>query len=147
MLATAEEGHIHHLWFPGQKHEPDCSRWEQDDNAPVFITLKQQLQEYAEGQRTTFDLPLNPQGTHFQKSVWHALQNIAFGQHSTYGTLAKQLGKPKASRAIGAAVGKNPIGIIIPCHRVIGSTGQLTGFAAGLDMKARLLSLEGLPGD
>ena len=110
-----------------------------------FLNSKKQLQEYANGQRTEFDLPLSPQGTPFQKSVWQALQKIHYGHHSTYGTLAKQLGKPKASRAIGAAIGKNPIGIVIPCHRVLGSTGALTGFAAGLDRKTKLLELEGVP--
>ena len=143
-LAAEHEGQLCNLWFPGQKHEPDHSQWQQDDSAPVFIELQKQLQEYAAGERTEFDLPLSPQGTPFQKSVWQALQKIHYGQHSTYGTLAKQLGKPKASRAIGAAVGKNPIGIIIPCHRVLGSTGALTGFAAGLDMKTKLLEIEGL---
>ncbi|MTI12933.1 methylated-DNA--[protein]-cysteine S-methyltransferase [Sansalvadorimonas verongulae] len=143
-LAAADNGKLCHVWFPGQKHEPDTSFWQRDDAAPLFAQLKQQLQEYAVGERTVFELPLNLRGTDFQKSVWRALQMITFGQHSTYGTLAKQLGKPKASRAIGAAVGKNPIGIIIPCHRVLGSSGKLTGFAAGLDMKTRLLTLEGL---
>ena len=143
-LAAEHEGQLCHLWFPSQKHEPDYSQWQQDDSAPVFIELQKQLQEYATGKKTEFNLPLSPQGTPFQKSVWQALQKIHYGQHSAYGTLAKQLGKPKASRAIGAAVGKNPIGIIIPCHRVLGSTGALTGFAAGLDMKTKLLEIEGL---
>ncbi|WP_281647843.1 methylated-DNA--[protein]-cysteine S-methyltransferase [Parendozoicomonas sp. Alg238-R29] len=143
-FAAADNGKLCHLWFPGQKHEPDSSSWAEKNDEPVFTLLKQQLQEYAEGQRQTFQLPLNPRGTDFQKSVWEALLNISFGEHSSYGVLAKQLGKPKASRAVGAAVGKNPIGIIIPCHRVLGSTGKLTGFAAGLEMKAQLLAVEGV---
>lgn len=102
-----------------------------------------QLKEYFSGKRFSFDLPLEPKGTEFQKQVWQQLLKIPYGQHISYGEQAKRLGRPKAARAVGGANGKNPIGIIIPCHRVIGASGHLTGFAGGLDIKTQLLSLEG----
>lgn len=115
---------------------------------PVLDLAEQQLTEYFSGKRKSFDLPLSPEGTNFQKSVWEQLRKIPFGQTITYGEQARRLGKPSASRAVGAANGKNPIGIIVPCHRVIGASGSLTGFAGGLDAKKKLLQLEGtLPKD
>lgn len=103
----------------------------------------QQLDEYFAGRRKRFELRLAPQGTHFQQSVWHALQSIPYGQTSYYSRLAEQLGNPKAVRAVGTANGANPISVIIPCHRVIGRDGSLTGYAGGLQRKAQLLALEG----
>jgi len=102
-----------------------------------------QLEEYLSGQRRDFDLPLEPQGTDFQKQVWKVLCEIPYGKTITYKQLAEIIENPKAIRAVGAANGKNPIYIIIPCHRVIGSSGNLTGYAGGLDMKEKLLKLEG----
>lgn len=113
-----------------------------DDKNPILIEAEQQLKEYFAGQRETFSVKLDPAGTAFQKTVWQALQQIPFGQTCSYGKLAKQIGRPSASRAVGAANGKNPISIIVPCHRVIGATGKLTGFAGGLETKAHLLELE-----
>lgn len=104
---------------------------------------KQQLSEYFLGLRQHFDVPLAPQGTHFQHSVWHQLSQIPFGECRSYADIAKAIDKPKAVRAVGAANGRNPLPIFVPCHRVIGSNGTLTGFAGGLDMKAWLLKLEG----
>lgn len=108
-----------------------------------FDNVCRQLDEYFAGRRQVFELPLAPQGTAFQQSVWKALQKIPYGQTSYYSRLAEQLGKPKAVRAVGTANGANPISVIIPCHRVIGRDGSLTGYAGGLHRKAQLLTLEG----
>jgi methylated-DNA-[protein]-cysteine S-methyltransferase len=113
-----------------------------DDNHPVLLETQRQLGEYFAGQRRHFTVKLDFAGTDFQKQVWQALLAIPFGQTRSYGEIAVQLGNPKAMRAVGAANGKNPISIIAPCHRVIGATGKLTGFAGGLETKAYLLQLE-----
>lgn len=110
---------------------------------PVLVETERQLGEYFAGARKTFTVKLDFVGTPFQNKVWQALLAIPFGETRSYGEIAAQLGKPKAVRAVGAANGKNPISIIAPCHRVIGSTGKLTGFAGGLKNKAHLLELEG----
>lgn len=108
----------------------------------ILLQTEKELAEYFAGRRNTFSVPLDMHGTKFQKSVWVALANIPFGQTRTYGQLAKQLGNPKATRAVGAANGRNPVAIVVPCHRVIGADGKLTGFAGGLEAKAHLLNLE-----
>jgi methylated-DNA-[protein]-cysteine S-methyltransferase len=113
-----------------------------DDNHPVLLETQRQLGEYFAGQRRHFTVKLDFAGTDFQKQVWQALLAIPFGQTRSYGEIAVQLGNPKAMRAVGAANGKNPISIIAPCHRVIGATGKLTGFAGGLETKAYLLQSE-----
>jgi len=110
---------------------------------PVLVETERQLREYFAGTRRSFDLPLDFVGTPFQRSVWKALLTIPFGQTRSYGEIAKQVGRPSASRAVGAANGRNPLPIVAPCHRVIGSTGALTGFGGGLDVKEQLLRLEG----
>jgi methylated-DNA-[protein]-cysteine S-methyltransferase len=130
--------------------------WEHDDprrvkleatvespDHPVLVDAECQLGEYFAGERKAFTVKLDYRGTPFQKKVWNALLGIPFGETRTYGELARQIGSPAAVRAVGAANGKNPIAIIGPCHRVIGSTGKLTGFAGGLEAKAVLLRLEG----
>ena len=104
--------------------------------------MRQQLEAYFAGELQRFDLALAPDGTDFQQAVWQALTTIPYGATCSYGEIARQIGKPKASRAVGAANGQNPIPIIIPCHRVIGSTGKLTGFGGGLAAKEILLELE-----
>jgi methylated-DNA-[protein]-cysteine S-methyltransferase len=109
---------------------------------PILRATERQLGEYFAGRRRTFDLPLDFAGTEFQKRVWHALLTIPYGETRSYAQIAQQIGCPKAVRAVGAANGRNPISIIAPCHRVIGSTGKLTGFAGGLAVKAQLLRLE-----
>ncbi|MBJ8419431.1 methylated-DNA--[protein]-cysteine S-methyltransferase [Acinetobacter courvalinii] len=114
----------------------------EDRQHPMLHKVKQQLQEYFAGQRQQFDLPLDFQGTAFQQLVWQALLSIPYGETRSYKEIAVQLGNEKAVRAVGAANGKNPISIIAPCHRVIGSSGALVGFAGGLDKKQILLSLE-----
>ncbi|MEM9750217.1 MAG: methylated-DNA--[protein]-cysteine S-methyltransferase [Pseudomonadota bacterium] len=114
--------------------------WVREDDA--FITAQTQLTEYFDGRRTAFDLDLDPRGTPFQKKVWARLPEVPFGETATYGEIAKAIGAPKASRAVGAANGRNPLPIVVPCHRIIGSGGALTGFAGGLPLKRRLLALE-----
>jgi methylated-DNA-[protein]-cysteine S-methyltransferase len=115
----------------------------EDPKHPVIMATERQLAEYFAGRRKAFDLTLDFAGTQFQKKVWRALLTIPFGETRTYAQIAKQVGDPKAVRAVGAANGRNPISIVAPCHRVIGSNGKLTGFAGGLDVKAQLLRLEG----
>jgi methylated-DNA-[protein]-cysteine S-methyltransferase len=110
-----------------------------------LIEAERQLSEYFTGQRIRFDLPLQLNGTEFQKKVWQALREIPFGKTRSYRDLARAVGLPKASRAVGAANGKNPLSIVVPCHRVIGANGALTGFAGGLATKAALLALEAKP--
>ena len=110
---------------------------------PVLVKTETQLTEYFAGGRKQFDLELDFSGTEFQQQVWQALLAIPFGETRTYGQLARQLGNPRATRAVGAANGRNPIAIVAPCHRVVGSSGELTGFAGGLAAKAYLLALEG----
>jgi methylated-DNA-[protein]-cysteine S-methyltransferase len=117
-----------------------------EDGEPILVEAERQLNEYFEGKRQSFSIPLDMRGTEFQKSVWEALLGIPFGETRSYGQIAKQIGRPKAMRAVGAANGSNPIPIVVPCHRVIGSSGELTGFGGGLETKARLLEIEGAHG-
>jgi methylated-DNA-[protein]-cysteine S-methyltransferase len=112
------------------------------ENAARFEEARRQLGEYFAGQRTEFDLPLSPTGTAFQREVWAALQTIPYGQVRSYGEIAAQIGRPGASRAVGLANGRNPIAVIVPCHRVIGASGALTGYGGGLHRKRLLLDLE-----
>jgi methylated-DNA-[protein]-cysteine S-methyltransferase len=112
-------------------------------NHPVLSETERQLSEYFAGKRTRFELPLDPRGTTFQKKVWQSLKKIPFGKTQTYLDIAKAIGAPRASRAVGGATGRNPLSIVVPCHRVIGSDGTLTGFGGGLPTKAKLLALEG----
>jgi methylated-DNA-[protein]-cysteine S-methyltransferase len=115
----------------------------EDKKHPVLLETEKQLGEYFAGKRSRFSVKLDPKGTDFQNKVWAALRTIPFGETRSYGQIARQIGNVKAMRAVGAANGKNPISIIVPCHRVIGASGKLTGFAGGLDVKEQLLSLEG----
>ena len=141
--------HLTAVLFPGEKSrslEPVTVLEEMPADHPAFGPACRQLDEFFAGQRKAFDLPLKPLGTAFQLKVWRELLRIPYGQTSTYGELAKKLGNPRACRAVGAANGRNPLPIIVPCHRVIGSNGQLTGFAGGLEVKKRLLELEGALG-
>lgn len=122
---------------------PDSTGWPTDAQHSVLQQTQRELEAYFLGQRTTFDVPLDlSHGTDFQQEVWLALLRIAPGHSKAYGALAAELGKPNASRAVGAAVGRNPISILVPCHRVVGARGQLTGYAGGLDRKQALLQLE-----
>lgn len=114
----------------------------EDAGQPTLATLRRQLEEYFRGERRTFDLPLDPVGTQFQLEAWAALREIPYGTTRTYGQQAHAIGRPAAVRAIGAANGRNPISIVVPCHRVLGANGSLTGFAGGLAAKRYLLELE-----
>ncbi|OMH28115.1 methylated-DNA--[protein]-cysteine S-methyltransferase [Motiliproteus sp. MSK22-1] len=143
LIAVATDGYLSGLYLEGQKHQAEIAdNWQEAPNLPLFTKLKQQLEDYCQGSRTDFDLPLAPQGTAFQQRVWHALQQITYGEIAQYGQLASAIGKPSATRAVAAAIGRNPLMILIPCHRVVGANGKLTGFAAGLHTKAKLLALE-----
>jgi methylated-DNA-[protein]-cysteine S-methyltransferase len=122
--------------------EPDWQVAGSDSDDTVVSEAIDQLRAYFAGELQEFDLPLAPVGTPFQKEVWQALLEIPYGQTISYGELADRLGKPNAARAVGAANGQNPVAIVIPCHRVIGSDGSLTGYASGVDIKAALLGLE-----
>ena len=113
-----------------------------DPQHPILLETERQLTEYFSGGRTVFDLPIQPDGSEFQKKVWRALREIPFGQTRSYLDLAKAIGSSTAARAVGAANSKNPLSIIVPCHRVVGADGSLTGFAGGLETKAALLALE-----
>ena len=124
----------------GKKAKGADPRWRRVDSA--FDGVEAQLAEYFAGQRKSFDLAIEPQGTPFQTTVWRALLDIPYGETCSYADIARRIGNPKAVRAVGSANGNNPIAIIVPCHRVIGSNGSLTGFGGGLDSKRFLLSLE-----
>jgi methylated-DNA-[protein]-cysteine S-methyltransferase len=141
VLAATESG-LAGLWFDGQRHHPGpLDAPERPDN-PHITAAREQLAAYWRGERSDFELALDPQGTPFQQSVWRELRKIAGGHTVRYGWIAHQLGTPSASRAVGAAVGRNPVSVVIPCHRVLGSDGSLTGYAGGLDRKRALLTLE-----
>jgi methylated-DNA-[protein]-cysteine S-methyltransferase len=144
MILAATQRGLSGVWFDGQRHGPDTSAWRRDPSQPVLQATANQLDEYFAGQRTSFDLPLDLQaGTPFQQQVWRALLGIAPGATTSYGGLSAAIGKPAAVRALGAAVGRNPISVVVPCHRVLGADGSLTGYAGGLERKTALLSLEG----
>ena len=136
-------------WFEDQRHHPAPDRFTpatEQASDTLLQLAHQQIQAYFKGQHPHFDLPLDlSSGSAFQQQVWHALLGIASGQHRSYGDIAKSLNKPQAVRAVGAAVGRNPLSLIVPCHRVLGSAGQLTGYAGGLDRKRALLQLEAHP--
>jgi len=133
------------LWFQGQRHAPDHSTWPETAAHPVLTEARTQLADYFAGRRQGFALPLDlSAGTAFQQAVWQALLTIPPGAHRSYGALAAQIGRPAAVRALGAAVGRNPLSVVVPCHRVLGADGSLTGYAGGLDRKAALLRLEGV---
>lgn len=150
-LAASPRGLVG-LWFDGQRHLPreldGPGAWPADDTHPVLRAAARQVQEYLRGERTQFDLPLDlAGGTHFQQAVWRALLAIPRGHTTSYGAIARELGNPAAVRAVGAAVGRNPVSMAVPCHRVLGSTGGLTGYAGGLQRKTALLRLEAVPLD
>jgi len=138
---VAEELGLRTVWFVrGRKDEKAHVDWKED--AAFFADVKRQLNAYFAGELKEFEIPLLMEGTEFQKRVWKALQTIPYGETMSYGEVAKKIGEPKAVRAVGAANGQNPIPIIVPCHRVIGSDGSLTGFGGGIENKKKLLELE-----
>lgn len=136
------------IWFEGDPHQPDSAGWPRvalADHA-LLGQAAQQLCAYFAGQRHAFDLPLDlASGTPFQQAVWQALLQLPFATTTSYGALSAAIGRPRAVRALGAAVGRNPLSIVVPCHRVLGADGSLTGYAGGLPRKIALLRLEGVP--
>ncbi|MGB0878650.1 MAG: methylated-DNA--[protein]-cysteine S-methyltransferase [Mycobacterium sp.] len=140
LTLAGTEDRLRHLRMVDQTYEPDRAGWEPADTA--FAAAVDQLEEYFAGQRTEFELELEMAGTPFQRRVWSALMTIPYGQTRSYGEIAMQLDAPGASRAVGLANGRNPIAIIVPCHRVIGANGKLTGYGGGLSRKRALLDLE-----
>ncbi|WNF30442.1 methylated-DNA--[protein]-cysteine S-methyltransferase [Streptomyces sp. C11-1] len=141
LTLVATDGVLSALYMTDQRHRPPQEAFGVPDPEPFGEAIRQ-LAAYFAGELTTFELPLCLDGTPFQRSVWAELLKIPYGETRTYGELAENLGKPGASRAVGLANGKNPVGIIVPCHRVIGASGSLTGYGGGLDRKQRLLAFE-----
>lgn len=141
VVVQADDKGITGVWFEQHTTKPSDLGSLQPEHG-LLHQAREQLQQYFVGQRQTFELPLNPLGTEFQQRVWRALQKIPYGTHCSYQDIAVSLGMPGASRAVGTANGKNPISILVPCHRVIGSSGKLTGYAGGVERKRWLLQLE-----
>jgi len=143
ILLTSDGARLTGLYFEGQKDEPSVRPdWRLDEHAAPLQQARLQLQEYASGKREEFDLPLALRGTDFQRRVWQALLGVPFGRTISYAELARRVGAPTAARAVGAAVGRNPVGVVVPCHRIVGADGSLTGYAGGLDRKRALLAHE-----
>ena len=140
LTLAGRDGRLRHLRMTDQTYEPDRSNWLRDDEA--FGDAVAQLEEYFRGERQDFDLGLDLVGTAFQRRVWEALLTIPYGETRSYGEIARQIEAPGAFRAVGLANGHNPIGIIVPCHRVIGANGSLTGYGGGMERKKTLLGLE-----
>ena len=141
MLLVASEQGLAGVYFVGQKHYPKPSvAWKRDRRA--LGQAKRELLEYFAGKRKRFSIALDPQGTPFQRAVWREIAKIGFGKTITYAELARRAGHPGSARAAGTATGRNPLGIIVPCHRIVGSNGSLTGYAGGLSMKRAFLALE-----
>ncbi len=148
LTVVADDGAITHLLMDAAAHRPDDPALFGslgDLTTPPFSSAATQLAEYFAGRRTTFDLPLTPRGNDFQQRVWALLLEIPYGETRSYGELARALGGPGLAQAVGSANGRNPIAVVIPCHRVIGADGSLVGYAGGLDRKRFLLSLEESP--
>ncbi len=143
LLARTERG-LAGVWFDGQSDHPGPLAAAERPDDPLLQAAATQLADYFAGRSVSFDVPLDLHGTPFQRSVWQALLGIAAGDTRSYGEIARQVGTADAVRAVGAAVGKNPLSVVVPCHRVIGSRGALTGYAGGLARKRALLALEGV---
>jgi len=144
LTLTASEHALTGVYFPTSRHGPPPSDGVEDGDHPILVRARHELTEYFSGSRTTFDLPLDATGSEFERQVWSLLRAIPYGATTSYGELARRLGDVKLSRAVGAANGKNPIPIIVPCHRVIGANGDLTGFGGGIETKRWLLEHEGV---
>lgn len=141
LTLIGDETGLRHILFEKEKNQVAIQNdWQK--NSDFFTAVKMQLRAYFKGELKDFDLPLAPEGTVFQQKVWRALQKIPYGKLVSYKSVAETIGNPKAVRAVGAANGKNPLPVIVPCHRVIGSDGSLTGFGGGLKTKQRLIDLE-----
>ncbi|HXT13741.1 MAG TPA: methylated-DNA--[protein]-cysteine S-methyltransferase [Candidatus Angelobacter sp.] len=142
-LVASDKGLAALLWEHDKPSRVRLGPLTENKNHPVLLQAERELAEYLSGKRRAFSVKLDAAGTPFQNKVWHALEKIPFGETRSYSQIAKEIGKPAAVRAVGAAIGRNPLCVMVPCHRVIGASGALTGFAGGLDMKVRLLTLEG----
>ena len=143
MLLVADEEGLSGIYFDGQKYLPQVEpEWRRDARHAPLRQAKRELAEYFGGERKRFETALAPEGTPFQQTVWKAISAVGFGKTITYSELALHAGFPGSARAAGAATGRNPISIIVPCHRIVGSNGSLTGYAGGLDRKRALLALE-----
>ncbi|MEK6242870.1 MAG: methylated-DNA--[protein]-cysteine S-methyltransferase [Pseudomonadota bacterium] len=148
MLLVANDKGLAGVFFNRQKHHPKRQAdWKQDPHHRVLQQAKRELAEYFSGKRKRFEVALAPEGTPFQRAVWKGISTVRFGETITYGELARRAGCPGSARAAGAATGRNPIGIIVPCHRIMGANGALTGYAGGIDRKRSLLALEGVGRD
>jgi methylated-DNA-[protein]-cysteine S-methyltransferase len=141
-LVASDKGLVAILWENDNPKRVRLGTLRLNNDHPILLETERQLKQYFQGKRKSFSLELDLIGTKFQNDVWQALLAIPFGETRSYGQIARQLGNPQATRAVGAANGRNPVSIIVPCHRVIGASGKLTGFAGGLDVKAHLLGLE-----
>ena len=142
MLLARTAGGLAGAWFAGQKHHPGPIDAPERPADPLLQQAADQLERYFTGRATSFDLPLDLLGTSFERSVWAELLRLDRGTTASYGAIATRLGRPTASRAVGGAVGRNPVSIVVPCHRVVGSAGAMTGYAGGVDRKTALLRLE-----
>ncbi|WP_421238760.1 methylated-DNA--[protein]-cysteine S-methyltransferase [Aeromonas enteropelogenes] len=142
LIAINERGLVHVDFVAGLRALPDMSGWQQDGEA--LAPYLAEFEDYFAGRLQRFTLPLAASGTEFQQAVWQALCDIPYGETRSYGDIARAIGKPNAMRAVGAANGRNPLSIIVPCHRVIGQNGSLTGYAGGLEIKKALLQLENI---
>ena len=143
MTVVAHDEALVWVGFGGQKHAVELSQWPEVPDHPMLRLACDELRQYFDGARSQFDVPLDlSSGTAFQQSVWTALLDIAPGATTSYGAISQSIGKPRAVRAVGGAIGRNPISIIVPCHRVVGSNGAMTGYAGGLPRKVALLQLE-----
>lgn len=144
MLLVADDRALTGVYFAGQKYYPRIDKkWKRADRHEPLRRAKRELSEYFDGKRTRFTVKVAPQGTSFQRAVWKAIAGVQFGQTIAYAELARRAGRPGSARAAGAATGRNPISIIVPCHRIVGLNGSLTGYAGGLAKKRVLLALEG----
>jgi len=143
MLLVADGDALCGAYFVGQKHFREVDPvWRRDPASAPLAQARRQFDEYFAGKRKAFDVPLAPEGTPFQRAVWKAIAGVPFGATISYAELARRAGRPGSARAAGAATGRNPIGIIVPCHRIVGADGSLTGYAGGMDKKRALLALE-----
>ena len=142
MYATADDDGITGIYFEGGRHAPPIDPAWREAATPALRDCATQVREYLDGRRRAFDLPLAVRGTGFQASVWRAIAAIPYGQTTSYASLAATLGRANAARAVGAATGRNPWSIVVPCHRVVGTDGSATGYAGGVERKLRMLALE-----
>jgi len=144
VIATAAGGALTAIHFVDERHAPKVERdWVEDPGTAPLDECARQIRDYLDGTRKRFDLPLAPEGSEFQRRVWIEIARIPYGKTISYAELAERAGAPGSARAAGAATGRNPLAMVVPCHRVVGSDGSLTGYAGGIERKARLLEIEG----